>query len=91
MEITPTFVLSLGLALITLIGYLVQLKPRMDRLESENKELWAEFQKHKENASIHFDEKTWKQVEKNFNLQINVIEKKLDKLDVKFDSLLGKK
>jgi hypothetical protein len=102
MEITPTFLLTSVIALISLIGYLTQLKPRIDDLESDNDELWKEFNSHKEKESIHFNEKVSKQVEEKNNQRFQMIEntlgkmdekieKKFDLLNTKLDKVLDKK
>jgi hypothetical protein len=85
MEISPTFLLSAAVGLISLIGYLVQLKPKLDRLEAETKELWSELQSHKEKESIHFNEKVNKQVEEKYNQRFQTIESTLGKMDEKIE------
>lgn len=91
MELTISGLISGVIALVGIISYLTQFKPRMDSLEKNNEQLWEVVQAHKENESIHFNEKVTKQVDEKYNQRFQTIENTLGKLDEKiekkFDSL----
>jgi hypothetical protein len=62
MEISPTMLASLGLALIGYIVWQVRLESKLSaisdslkRIETEQNDSWKEFENHRLNGEIHFD------------------------------------
>lgn len=54
-------------------------------------ESWEMINKHRDNAAIHFEEKTAKQVELRLTSEIDNLKKTVDKIDGKVDRLLERK
>lgn len=87
MEISPTVLISLALALIGYIVWQVRLEAKLSaisdslkRIETEQKDYWDEFEKHRLNPEIHFDKGHSRTVQDNNDRQFARMERDISEI-----------
>jgi len=91
----PTFLLTAAIVLVTFIAWLTRLESkvndlvkRVDKSDKSSDEAWAEFDHHRSNGNIHFNEKVAAEVDKGNERRFTTIEEQLRQVNVKLDTIL---
>lgn len=91
----PSFLLTAAIVLVTFIAWLTRLESkvnstdkRADKFEKTADEAWTEFDHHRSNGNIHFNEKVAAEVDKGNERRFNTIEQELRQMNVKLDTIL---
>ena len=87
MEISPTVLVSIGLASIGYIVWQVRLEAKLSaisdslkRIEMDQSNHWSEFEKHRLNHDIHFDKGRSRTVQDNNDKQFARIERDIGEI-----------
>lgn len=91
----PRFLLAAAVVLVTFVAWLTRLESkvndlakRADKAEKSADEAWAEFDHHRSNGNIHFNEKVAAEVDKGNERRFTTIEEQLRQVNLKLDTIL---
>jgi hypothetical protein len=90
LDISPTFLLTLGLAIIAGIGWLIRLESKASAAAKDVDSLSKDFYLHDSDKSVHHD---GAELDRRFNVidsGMQTIQKGIDKLNERFDRFLNK-